>query len=194
LFYVQRIIGNATHLLGVVEDMLSLTAIDNGKIAVSLKEVDLGELIRETMADFQSDESPGSVVVRSVIPPDALPLETDRQKLKQVLINLIANARKFTQRGTITVSLVVDQFLRPGRIEVQDTGIGIPEEKLKTIFEAFERVEGEAGLAVGGSGLGLTISRDLCRLLGYELSVESEPGRGSVFTINLTGIRSSRTE
>jgi signal transduction histidine kinase len=119
------------------------------------------------------------------IPKGAQSIETDRQKLKQVLINLLGNALKFTERGGIVVRVIVDVMRRPIRIEVSDTGIGIPKERLEAVFEAFEHGQTHGELETSGTGLGLTISRSLCSLMGYELSVESELGKGSTFTIHL---------
>lgn len=183
LFYIQRIIGNATHLLGVVGHMLNLTVIETGRIGLTLSEVDLGSLIRETVGEIQNDIRGRTLEMRLVIPDGALPLETDRQKLKQVLINLLANALKFTQEGSVAVSLIVDEFYRPERIEVTDTGIGIPVDKLDAIFDAFERGETAGNQKVEGTGLGLTISRAFCKLMGYNLRAASELGKGSTFTI-----------
>jgi signal transduction histidine kinase len=103
-----------------------------------------------------------------------------------VLINLIGNALKFTERGSVAVRVSADERTRrPTRIDVIDTGIGIPPERRENIFEAFQQVESAASRKYGGTGLGLTISRSLCRLLGFRLLVDSEVGRGSTFSIVL---------
>jgi signal transduction histidine kinase len=185
LFYIQRIAGNASHLLGVVADMMDLTVIETGKARIVVSEVDLADLIRETISEIGSGARHESPVLRAEIPQNVRPIEADRQKLKQVLINLLANALKFTQRGSVTISVGVDEFLRPVRIDVRDTGMGIPADKLEVVFEAFERGEQASGQEVEGTGLGLTISRALCRLMGYTLHVSSEPGKGSTFTIDM---------
>jgi len=193
LSYLQRIMGNATHLLGVVGDMMDRAVLKSGTAKVVTSVVDLGGLIRETIAELGGSSKAPHVEVRTEIPADALSIETDRQKLKQILINLVANALKFTQEGSVTVRVGVDEFLRPARIDVQDTGMGIPEEYLETIFNAFERGNSPAGQEVEGTGLGLTISRGLCSLLGYSLRAASEPGRGSTFTIMLSQTPASQS-
>jgi signal transduction histidine kinase len=192
LFYLHRITGNAAHLLGVVGDMMDLTVIETGKVKIAISEVDLAELIRETISEIGSGSKPVSLELRTEIPANARPIETDRQKLKQVLINLLANALKFTQQGSVTVSVDVDEFLRPVRIDVRDTGMGIPTKNLEAIFDAFERGEQAAGQDIEGTGLGLTISRALCKLLGYTLRVASELGKGSTFTIDISQTPSSQ--
>jgi CheY-like chemotaxis protein len=112
----------------------------------------------------------------------------DADKLKQVLINLVGNALKFTARGGITVALQVDpQSRRPRSIQVADTGIGIPPERQEAIFEAFTQADSGTARTYGGTGLGLTISRSLCQRMGWELTVASQVGQGSTFTILLSG-------
>ncbi len=184
LFYIQRIAGNATHLLGVVGEMMDLSVVETGRMKIAVSAVDLAGLIRETFAEIGIGSVSGSVELRTEIPADARPIETDRQKLKQVLINLLSNALKFTLQGSVTVSVAIDEFQRPIRIDVRDTGIGIPAENLEVIFEAYNRGEQAAGQDFEGTGLGLTISRALCRLLGYTIRAVSDPGKGSTFSID----------
>ena len=185
LFYLNRIIGNATHLLNVVGQMLDLSVVESGKLTLNISEVSLAELIRETIADLRGHAGAESVPMSADIPKGAQSFETDRQKLKQVLINLLGNALKFTERGAITVRVSVDVLRQPIRIEVSDTGVGIPKERFDAIFEAFERAQPQKDSESEGTGLGLTICRSLCSLMGYEISVESEVGKGSTFTIHL---------
>jgi PAS domain S-box-containing protein len=185
IFYLNRITGNATHLLNVIGQMLDLSMVDSGKLALNMTDVSVGELIRETIADLRGHAHAENVPMIADIPKGTQSIETDRQKLKQVLINLLGNALKFTERGAIVVRVVVDVLRRPIRIEVSDTGAGIPKERLDAIFEAFERGQPRGELDSEGTGLGLTISRSLCSLMGYEISVESEVGKGSTFTIHL---------
>jgi signal transduction histidine kinase len=187
LFYLQRIMGNATHLLGVVGDMMDLSVLEAGKAKVEISEVDLGALIGETLAELGAGPGPGHVELRMEVPGNALSMITDRRKMKQILINLLSNALKFTQQGTVSVVVGVDEYLRPVRIDVQDTGKGISTGNLEAIFDAFERGDQE-GPEVEGIGLGLTVTRGLCTLLGYTIQVTSEPGKGSTFTIDCANI------
>ena len=127
------------------------------------------------------------VELAAELPAGLTPLLTDADKLKQVLINLIGNALKFTERGRVTVRVVAEPLThRAVRIEVSDTGIGIPREKLGAIFDAFQQAEAGTARKYGGTGLGLTISQALCQLMGYVIEVTSQVGEGSTFSVRLT--------
>ena len=130
----------------------------------------------------------GQVALRAELPDDLQSLETDADKLKQVLINLIGNAIKFTEEGSITVHVEADpDTLRAARIDVIDTGIGIPEDRMERIFEAFQQADNTTARKYGGTGLGLAITRSLVELLGYRIELESQVGEGSTFSILLNG-------
>ena len=125
-------------------------------------------------------------MLRAELPPAIAPLVTDERKLKQVLINLIGNAVKFTELGSVIVRVVVDPATsEAARIEVADTGIGIPAPRQAAIFEAFEQADGSDARRYGGTGLGLSIALSFSHLMGYQLSVASAVGQGSTFTVNL---------
>jgi CheY-like chemotaxis protein len=116
------------------------------------------------------------------------PIRTDAGKLKQVLINLVGNALKFTPRGSVTLRVVADPATgEAGRIDVVDTGIGIPKDRQEAIFEAFQQADADTSRKYGGTGLGLTICRSLLELMGYRISVASELGKGSTFSVHLRG-------
>ena len=110
---------------------------------------------------------------------------TDESKLRRVLTNLIGNATKFTERGFVHVIVRGDESGKPVRIDVIDSGIGIPTERLGAIFDRFEQADNSTQRRFGGTGLGLAISRTLCELLGFRLTVVSEPSAGSSFSILL---------
>ena len=186
LFYAQRILGNATHLLGVVSEMLDFSVIETGRLKATVSETDIGALVGETIAELQGHPRARILNLHSEIPDSALPIGADRQKLKQVLINLLSNALKFTEQGSVTVRVVVDENRNPVRIDVSDTGLGIPEDRLEAIFEAFERGGEGMGKGVEGAGLGLAICRSLCDVMGYRIHAKSELGKGSVFTVELS--------
>jgi signal transduction histidine kinase len=114
------------------------------------------------------------------------PVETDPAKLLQVLTNLIGNAIKFTEQGSVTVRVVADVAGIPEWIDVVDTGIGIPADRQHAIFDAFEQADSSTARQFGGTGLGLAVSKSLCDLMGYRLEVRSEVGVGSEFSVILT--------
>ena len=186
LEYLERIRANGSHLLRLINEILDLARIESGRMHLEMSDVPLHELLRDVIA-VVSGQFEGRDVTLAVDAPDELaPLHTDRQKLSQVLINLVANAIKFTAHGSVTVRIVAETDTGvPQRIDVIDTGIGIPRDRQAAIFEAFEQAEPATTRAYGGSGLGLSISRSLCEMLGYRLTLDSEPGIGSVFSILL---------
>jgi CheY-like chemotaxis protein len=110
-------------------------------------------------------------------------VETDPHKLKQVIINLVGNAHKITEHGSVTARIDAASDGTPIAVRIVDTGIGIPKERLEAIFEAFQQADGSTTRKFGGTGLGLTISRSMCQLMGYDLTVDSEVGKGSIFSI-----------
>ena len=183
--FLDRIRQNGEHLLQLINEILDLSRIEARRMELSLAAVDLSRLITETLEQVRPNLT-DAVRIEADLPPDVSLFETDVIKLKQVLINLVSNALKFTREGLVTVRLEVDpQTTIPLRIEVSDTGIGIPPDRLDKIFEAFQQVDASASRQVGGTGLGLSISQALCRLLGCELAVESVLGEGSTFRIVL---------
>ena len=112
-----------------------------------------------------------------------LPLRVDEARLRQILINLVGNAIKFTHDGWIRVEVEADESGRPLRLAVVDTGVGIPEGRLEDVFAAFEQADGGTARRYGGTGIGLAISRALCRQMGFRLRVRSSEGKGSTFSV-----------
>ncbi|MBV9774744.1 MAG: PAS domain-containing protein, partial [Gemmatimonadetes bacterium] len=183
--YLERILANGKHLLGLINDILDLSKIEAGKVEVELAPTALDTLVRDTLTALRGARGP-EVDLRMDVPESLAPLEADPGKLKQVLINLVGNALKFTERGVVRVAVSADPLtLRPYRIDVSDTGIGIPADRLAAIFQPFEQAESGTARRFEGTGLGLAICSSLCGLLGYELTVRSEPGVGSTFSIRL---------
>jgi len=186
LNFLERIQANGKHLLGLINEILDLSKIEAQKMELHPGPTALDTLVRETLAQHEALVRDKPIQLLAELPAKVALLETDPDRLKQVLINLVGNALKFTERGSITVRVVTDPAdNRPVRIEVSDTGIGIPKEKLGLIFEAFQQAEAGTARKYGGTGLGLTISRALCHLMGYRIEVTSEVGRGSTFSIVL---------
>jgi PAS domain S-box-containing protein len=188
LNFLDRIQANGKHLLGLINEILDLSKIEAQKMELHLSPTALDTLVRETLTQHEALVRDKPVQLLAELPAQVALVQTDADKFKQVLINLIGNALKFTERGSIVVRLVTDQSdHRPVRLEVSDTGIGIPQEKLALIFDAFQQAEAGTSRKYGGTGLGLTISRALCQLMGCRIEVKSEVGRGSTFTVVLPG-------
>lgn len=187
LNFLDRIQANGRHLLALINDILDLSKIEARKLELHTSPIALDELVRETVAQQESLAREKSVELRTDLPARVAPILSDAHKLKQVLINLIGNALKFTEQGSVTVRILTDSADdHPLCLEVIDTGIGIPREKLGVIFDAFQQVETGTTRKYGGTGLGLTVSQALCQLMGYHLEVASELGRGSTFRVNLS--------
>ena len=184
--YAERIQKNGVHLLTLINDILDLSKIEAGRMELEIAPVSLSELIVEVASQFEPQLAGRPVRLETRIPENAKTLETDPGKLRQVLTNLVANAIKFTESGTVTVTVVGDEDSHvPKAILVTDSGIGIPESRLSAIFEEFEQAERSTTRRFGGTGLGLPIARSLSELMGYTLTVESTEGKGSTFTIDL---------
>jgi signal transduction histidine kinase len=129
------------------------------------------------------------VVLRADVPAFPMFVETDALLLRQILINLAGNALRFTHHGEVVIALVVDsRTQRATKIDVRDTGIGIPAERQRAVFEPFEQADSTTSRAYGGTGLGLSIARSLCDALGLGLTLESAPGAGSTFSVHLSGM------
>ena len=183
----RKINSSARSLLAIINDVLDFSKIEAGRIELENESFDLGEVL-ENMAALMSS-AVGTKPVEMVVsppPPGARCLKGDALRLGQVLINLVGNAIKFTERGEVMLSVRRLKTSAAGKVSlefsVRDTGIGIPKEKQDLIFSAFNQVDTSTTRNFGGSGLGLTISRRLVNLMGGELRVDSEPGRGSEFS------------
>ncbi|KQV81271.1 response regulator [Rhizobacter sp. Root1221] len=183
--YAQAIHASNNDLLLLINDILDLSKIEAGHVELSIEPIAVADLLARLQSTFDPlarqkklalsiDVAPGT--------PDAL--QTDGQRLQQILTNLLANGIKFTERGDVRLLV---RPSAPGRIalEVRDSGLGIPKAQQQVIFEAFRQADGSTSRRFGGTGLGLSISRELAHRLGGGIQVDSEPGRGSSFTVDL---------
>lgn len=180
---VTLVRGAAATLVDIVNDLLDIARIEAGKTVLRLDTFSVDDLVgalRGMMRPLMSTDS--VLLVVEPVPPDAM-MYSDEGRLSQILRNLLANAVKFTERGEIRLSVSVGEETVVFR--VADTGIGIAQEDLGRIFEEFGQVETPLQRRLGGSGLGLPLSRQLAHLLGGTLSVQSTPARGSVFTLEV---------
>ena len=184
LRYLERIHENGKHLLGLINAILDLSLVESGRHDLELTDIDVGRLVAEVTKQLEGQALERGISLESDVPEGLGTVRTDSVCLKRILINLLGNAIKFTEKGGVSVVVAADESRRPQRIEVRDTGRGISEDALSRIFDEFGRGD-DTPRSFEGTGLGLTISRALAGLLGIELLVESEVGVGSTFTIVL---------
>ncbi len=197
--YAKTIHAAGTDLLNLINEVLDLSKVEAGKIEIYPSDVQLKDIADHVRQNFAPVASQKGLEFDVEIAEDApVVMRTDGQRVQQILRNLLGNAFKFTEQGKIVVRVhhpaPKTKFNSPTLINhsdaviafsVSDTGIGIPRDKQQLIFEAFQQADGTTSRKYGGTGLGLSISRELARLLGGELRVESEPGKGSTFTLYL---------
>lgn len=186
---LSKVKKNAQTLLALINDILDLSKIEAGKAEVLVELVNMVELAQDC-ADAVREYLKGKEVQITVrVDERAQLVRTDGLKLRQVLLNLLSNAAKFTEFGEIAFSVAVEG--NDTIFTVEDTGVGIPEDQLQYIFEKFRQVDGSTTRKVGGTGLGLAIVKELVRLLGGTLGVTSTLGRGTTFTVRIPGILES---
>lgn len=181
--YVGRISIAARHLAELIEEVLAFSRLESGREVVSAVRTELGDLLDEirVIAEPLAQEKAIELEVRT--PAEPVEVVTDARKLRQILLNVVGNAIKFTSEGGVKVESVVEEgaFV----ITVMDTGIGIERENLDRIFEPFWQVEQGTTRSVGGTGLGLTVTRRFIDLLGGSMEIDSEAGRGTTIRIRL---------
>ncbi|HET7456782.1 MAG TPA: ATP-binding protein [Gemmatimonadaceae bacterium] len=180
---LRRIGASARHLLTLIEDILTFARLDAGREEVRLEPVDVAALARETAALVEPIALTQGLTLDSVIEPALPAVKTDERRLRQILLNLLGNAVRYTERGGVRLEVARE---RHGvRLTVSDTGIGIAAEHLEHIFQPFWQVEQHLTRRVGGTGLGLSVTRQLARILGGDVHVRSTPGVGSAFTVTI---------
>ena len=184
---LQKINQAGTHLLALINDVLDLSKIESGKMEAFAEEINLGRLIDEVSATALPLMEKNSNKLAIQRDEHLSTAHQDLTKLRQILFNLLSNSAKFTHEGTVT--LQVDRIQQSGQdwlsFAVSDTGIGIAQDKLKHVFEEFTQADDSTTRDYGGTGLGLAISQRFCKLLGGDLSVHSNLGEGSTFTIRI---------
>jgi HAMP domain-containing protein/signal transduction histidine kinase/DNA-binding response OmpR family regulator len=194
--FAKTINSAGSDLLNLINDILDLSKIESGTVSIEVGEMPVQHLkqhMERTFRQLAADKGLDfNVKFDGKLPQSIL---TDEKRLQQVVLNLLSNAFKFTSKGGVTLAVrcaasgwsqnhpVLRNVNRAIEIAVTDTGIGIPEDKQKLIFEAFQQADGTTSRKYGGTGLGLSISREIARLLGGELQVRSKPGEGSTFTL-----------
>ena len=183
--FAQTISDAGNDLLALINDILDLSKIESGKVEVMSESIDLARTVDELLRPLRPIAEQKGLTLGSTIEPGTPPrIETDPQRLGQILKNLLSNGLKFTASGEVSLRIAP---AADGRLAfaVRDTGIGIDADQQQLIFDAFQQADGSTHRKYGGTGLGLSISRDLARLLGGDIDVQSTPGAGSVFTLTL---------
>ncbi|WP_246147365.1 sensor histidine kinase, partial [Aneurinibacillus danicus] len=182
---IKRIKESGKHLLAVINDILDLSKMEAGRMALVIEPVYIQSLLRFCMHNAESLRGDKPILLRIEGETDIW-IQSDEQKLKQIVMNLVSNAIKFTEQGFVTVRLTRDET--DILIAVEDTGIGISPEHHAMIFEPFKQIDGSLARKYKGTGLGLSVTARLVSLLNGTISVESEQGKGSCFTVRLANV------
>jgi len=196
--FAETILGAGTDLLNLISDILDLSKIESGTVTVESVDTPVASLRETIERNFRHVAETRKLAFSVNVEPDLEPaLRTDPKRLLQVLTNLLSNAFKFTEQGSVRLDIapatsgwtpehpVLNNVPRVVKLSVTDTGIGIPAEKQRIIFEAFQQADAGTARRYGGTGLGLAISRELAHLLGGEIRLRSVPGQGSTFELYL---------
>jgi signal transduction histidine kinase/DNA-binding response OmpR family regulator len=184
---LKKITAAGRHLLALINDILDLSKIEAGKMDLYLETFNVPEMVCDVACTIQPLVDKNENRLKIEVAPEIAGMRADLTKVRQVLFNLLSNASKFTQKGTIELRVAPerDQSRDWIAFHVKDSGIGMTKEQAAHIFEAFTQADASTTRKYGGTGLGLTITRKFCELMGGRITVDSEPGRGTVFTVRL---------
>src|SRR5262249_25239657 len=187
---LKKINAAGKHLLELINAVLDLSKIEAGKMDLYLEAFDVATLIRDIAAVIQPLAAKNANRLEVLCPETTGAMRADLTKVRQALFNLLSNACKFTDHGTVTLAVRRETHEHQDwlRFSVSDTGIGMTSEQLAGLFDAFSQADAATTRKYGGTGLGLALSRRLCRMMGGDVTVESEAGRGSSFTIRLPAV------
>ena len=187
---LAKIKANAKHLLGLINDILDLSKVEANKMELVVEEIDVPSFLRDAGGTVEALMARKDNRFVIDVADDLGTMRTDGVKLRQCLFNLLSNAAKFTEKGTITLS--ARRIVKPDgdwvAFDVRDDGIGMTKEQLSRLFQRFTQADETTTRKFGGTGLGLALSRAFARLMGGDVAVESEPGRGTTFTIELPAV------
>jgi signal transduction histidine kinase len=184
---LDRVLGAARHLLTLINDVLDLSKIEAGRMELNLGTFALGPLIDDVVKTIEPLAAKNGNRVVAQCDEAIKTMHADQTRVRQTLLNLASNANKFPEKGTVTID--ARQRAENGRdwitIAVTDTGIGMTAEQMGKLFQEFSQATSSTASKYGGTGLGLVISKRFCQMMGGDITVESEPGRGSTFTVQL---------
>jgi len=187
---LDRVLGAGRHLLALINDILDLSKIEAGRMELQLEPFALAPLIADVVKTIEPLAARNANQVAVQCDAEIGTLHADQMRLRQALLNLMSNANKFTDQGSINIDARQEQ--EGGRdwvsIAVTDTGIGMTAEQMNRLFQEFSQADASTTRKYGGTGLGLAISKRFCQMMGGDITVASEPGRGSTFTIRLPRI------
>ncbi|MFP4600516.1 MAG: ATP-binding protein [Persicimonas sp.] len=192
---LQKIRLAGKHLVSLISDVLDMSKIQAGKLELDIEEFPVSELVENVSALCEPGIHKRNNRFVVDCSAEVGQIRTDRTKLRQVLVNLLSNAGKFTDHGTVTLAVTTHSERDRDWLvfEIADTGIGIGEDKISEIFAAFTQADESTTRQYGGTGLGLTISKNFCEVLGGDIQVESTPGEGSTFRVKIPSGRSAAT-
>src|SRR5882762_1922117 len=187
---LQKIHSAGKHLLGLINDVLDISKIEAGKMDLFLETIDVPAMIEEVVSTIKPLVQKNGNALKVECEENLGPMRADATKVRQGLFNLLSNACKFTDKGTITLQVVRQRGNGVGHFvfRVRDTGIGMSSDQMNKLFKAFTQADASTTRKYGGSGLGLAITRHFCQMMGGDVTVESEPGKGSTFTIKLPAV------
>ncbi len=180
---LEKVLKNGKHLLQLINDILDFSKLESGRMTVNVDTDDVPNVVSNSVMTVEALVKQKNLTLRVDIAPNLPVLKTDILKVKQILVNLLSNAVKFTEKGEVLIraSQVGDKVA----IAVKDSGIGIERKNWELVFEEFQQIDSSNARKYKGTGLGLPISRRLARMMGGDLTVESEPGKGSTFTLTI---------
>jgi len=180
-----RIESNGRHLLTIINEILDISRIEAGRMPLQLSTVKIPELVGEVKAELEPIIIRSKLNITLDLPKDLRPITSDRQKVKQILLNLLSNALKFTHHGGVTIAARHHVKERTMTLSVTDTGIGIAPADQERVFEDFRQLDNSPTRPYGGTGLGLSICRRLAQMIDGEITVQSQVGKGSTFMLTL---------
>lgn len=180
---LEKVLRNGKHLLQLINDILDFSKIESGRMPINIETEEVESVVAGAITTVESLIKSKNLQLMQSVSHDLPKLRTDVLKVKQILVNLLSNAVKFTDHGVITIRVAPSDGMI--KFEVEDTGIGIEEKNLELVFQEFQQIDSSSTRKYQGTGLGLPISRRLARMLGGDLRVKSQYGKGSLFTLTL---------
>jgi len=182
---VRRMENSAQTLRRLINDIIELARIETGRTTLTVEPFDAAEMLQDVLDSLRAVYGKKDLALRGELAPDLTEFRTDRGKVQHVLFNLLSNAMKFTEQGSVTLLVRREADGEHAVLEIRDTGPGIAAEKLETVFEEFRQLDGSTTRRAGGAGIGLPLTKQLVEILGGEISVESRVGEGTTFRVIL---------